>query len=146
MTAGKTLKITAHVDGGARGNPGPAAAGMVLRDADDRQILQVEGKFLGEATNNVAEYRALIAALERAAALNADQVEVFSDSQLMVRQMNGRYRVKNEGLKGLFRQANDLAAGFDKFAIHHVPREQNKEADSLVNRALNLRRTVNDFD
>ncbi len=146
MASGRELKIRANVDGGARGNPGPAAAGFVLRDAGDDEVLLLEGIFLGEATNNVAEYRGLIAALQRAAHLGAREVEVFSDSQLLVRQMTGQYRVKNETLKALFRLAQELAGGFEKFAVRHVPREQNKQADSLVNRAINLRRTVHDVD
>jgi ribonuclease HI len=136
------MRVTAHIDGGSRGNPGPAAAGFVLRDADDGQVLQQAGVFLGEATNNVAEYRGLIEALQRAQLLGVDELDVRSDSELLVRQMNGQYRVKNAGLKPLFEQANELAGRFGRFAISHVRREQNTDADELVNRALNLKRSV----
>lgn len=136
------MRVTAHIDGGSRGNPGPAAAGFVLRDADDGQVLQQAGVFLGEATNNVAEYRGLIEALKRAATLGAEEIDVRSDSELLVRQMNGQYRVKNAGLKPLFEQACELAGRFERFVIAHVRREQNTDADGLVNRTLNLKRSI----
>jgi ribonuclease HI len=136
------MNVTIHVDGGSRGNPGPAAAGVIIRAADDGTVLQQAGVFLGEATNNVAEYRGLIEGLRRAAALGVQTVQILSDSELMVRQMNGQYRVKNEGLKPLFEEANTLAGQFERFSIDHIPRTQNSDADEIANRAMNLRRTV----
>ena len=140
------LRLRIHVDGGSRGNPGPAAAGYVIRDAADEQIVREAGIYLGEATNNVAEYRGLVAALQCAAQLSAGEVSVFSDSELMVRQMNGQYRVRNQGLRPLFAQAGDLAGGFERFHIQHVRREKNTRADALVNLALDRRRDVFDLD
>ncbi len=136
------MNILLHIDGGSRGNPGPAGAGVVLSAADDGTVLQQAGVFLGPATNNVAEYRGLIEGLRRAAALGARGVEVRSDSELLVCQMTGRYRVKNAGLQPLFEQARALAEQFDTFTIRHIPREQNVQADAMANRAMNLKRTV----
>ncbi|MBN1941730.1 MAG: ribonuclease HI family protein [Phycisphaerae bacterium] len=136
------MNVFVNIDGGSRGNPGPAGAGVVIRAADDGTVLQQAGVFLGVATNNVAEYRGLIEGLRRAEALGAKRVEVASDSELLVRQMNGQYRVKNTGLKPLFEEANDLAGRFERFAIRHVPREENTLADEMANRAMNLKRTV----
>lgn len=138
-----SLNITIHIDGGSRGNPGPAAAGVVLRD-EEGVVLYQGGLFLGHATNNVAEYSGLVAGLKQAAALGASAVTVVSDSELLVRQMNGQYRVKNEGLKPYFEQAQELAAGFSKIVFQHVRREFNKQADGLVNQALNAKRNVED--
>ncbi len=133
-----------HTDGGARGNPGPAACGFVIADAEasDQPPLRAEGIFLGRATNNVAEYSAMIAALTAAASLGAGQVDLFSDSQLMIRQMTGQYRVKNEGLKPLFEEARQLAGQFQRCDFHHVRREKNTQADALVNRALDEGRNI----
>jgi len=139
----KTFGVTVHIDGGARGNPGPAGAGVVVR-SDDGVVLHEAGLYIGHATNNVAEYSALLAGLEAAARLGADQVEVFSDSKLLVRQMNGQYRVKNEGLRPLYEKALDLAGGFSRCTYRHVPREHNKDADKLVNKAIDARRDVGD--
>ena len=136
------MKLIVNIDGGSRGNPGPAAAGVVIRSADDGTVLQQVGVFLGRATNNVAEYGGLIEGLKRAAALGADEVEFISDSELLVRQMNGQYRVKNEGLKPLYEQANALARRFERFRISHVRREHNADADEMANRAMNAKRTV----
>ncbi len=136
------MNVIINIDGGSRGNPGPAGAGVVIRAADDGTVLQQAGVFLGRATNNVAEYRGLIEGLSRAATLGATQVEVVSDSELLVRQMNGQYRVKNEGLKPLYEEANQLARQFKKFSIRHVRREQNTLADEMANRAMNLKRTI----
>jgi probable phosphoglycerate mutase len=132
------LRVQVHIDGGSRGNPGPAAAAFVLRDANTGRFLRQAGLFLGRATNNVAEYRGLVAALEAAAELGAAEAEVMSDSELLVRQMNGQYRVKNEGLRPLFEQARALVGRFRRCSFGHVPRERNTEADGLVNRALDL--------
>lgn len=136
------MRVIVHVDGGSRGNPGPAGAGIVIRAADDGTSLHEAGVFLGRATNNVAEYTGLIEGLKRATALQADAVEVVSDSELMVRQMNGQYRVKNAGLRPLYEQANQLASGFESFSIRHTRRENNTHADQLANQAMNLKRNV----
>ena len=122
-------------DGAARGNPGPAAAGYVLDDAEGRPRAK-GGIALGPATNNVAEYKALLAGLTRALELGVTAIEVRMDSELVVRQMCGLYRVKNEGLKPLHAEAQALARRFARFAIRHVPREQNARADAEANRAL----------
>ena len=139
-----SFRVTVHIDGGSRGNPGPAGAGVVVAAADDGTVLHEAGYYLGHATNNVAEYNALLRGLEAAAALEADEVDVFSDSELLVRQMNGQYRVKNPGLRPLFEEATALAGRFGQFAILHVRREKNKEADRLVNQAINVKRDVED--
>jgi ribonuclease HI len=136
------MRVIIHIDGGARGNPGPAGAGVVIQAADDGAVLRKVGVFLGRATNNVAEYGGLLEALQQAKAIGATDVDVLSDSQLLVRQMTGEYRVKNEGLKPLFEQANDLAAAFETFGITHVRREKNVEADKLANRAMDLKRNI----
>lgn len=136
------MHVIINIDGGSRGNPGLAGAGVVIKSADDETILHQAGIFLGEATNNVAEYQGLIEGLRRAKKLAATDVEVFSDSELLVRQMNGEYRVKNEGLKPLYEKANNLAANFGKFCISHVRREQNTQADKMANKAMNLKKTI----
>ncbi|MCY4086919.1 MAG: ribonuclease HI family protein [Actinomycetia bacterium] len=122
-------------DGGARGNPGPAACGYVL-EASDGTILAASGRAIGVATNNVAEYQALIDGLERALELGLEDVEVVSDSQLLVRQMTGEYRVKNPALIDLWLQARRLAGEIGAVRYVAVPREQNELADRLVNEAL----------
>jgi len=133
--------VIAYTDGASRGNPGPAAAGFILNNSSGAQL---EGKafFIGQATNNVAEYAAVIKALETARQLQAKKLIVFSDSELLVRQINGQYKVKNEGLRPLFRQAIELLEGFDSWKVQHITREKNKEADKLVNQALDLGRDV----
>jgi ribonuclease HI len=123
------------IDGGSRGNPGPSAIGVVVEDVDGEVIDNI-ARFIGTTTNNVAEYRALLAGLEAAAFLGASEVEVVSDSELLVKQMRGEYKVKNEGLKPLHAQAMAEAAAITSFVIRHVEREQNTRADALVNRAL----------
>lgn len=134
-------RIVAHIDGGSRGNPGPAAAGFVLNDANGTR-LQAKGLVLGEATNNVAEYTALAKALEAARQMGAEEVVVFSDSELLVKQINGQYKVKSEQIAPLFQQAIDLLGRFKSWKVRHVSRERNKEADKLVNQALDLGRDV----
>jgi len=134
MTA--PARAAAAIDGGARGNPGEAGCGVVLRLGGRREEHTL---YLGAATNNVAEYAALLAALERAHALGADALDVTSDSQLLVEQMNGRYRVKAAHLKPLWLRARTLAAGLRAFTISHVAREENREADALANRAMDER-------
>lgn len=124
-----------QADGAARGNPGPAAYGFVL-DSPSGAELAGEGEAIGEATNNVAEYRGLIAGLERAVALGVTKLEVRMDSELVVRQISGRYRVKHPGLVPLFRKARSLIERLESWDIRHVPREENKRADRLANRAL----------
>ncbi|HEY3449520.1 MAG TPA: ribonuclease HI family protein [Myxococcales bacterium] len=128
-------KLLVYSDGAARGNPGPAGAGAVLTRPDGTLVSKA-GKFLGTATNNVAEYTALLLGLETALRLGAEEVEVVADSELLVRQLNGVYKVKNAGLKPLFEQAKAMLGRFAKWTARHVPREQNKLADEMSNRAI----------
>lgn len=134
-------RVIVNVDGGSRGNPGPAGAGIVV-SADDGTVLLERGIFIGHATNNVAEYHGLIGGLESAALLNASEVEIVSDSELLVRQMNGQYRVKNPGLKPLYDKACALARQFTRCRFRHVRREQNVLADKLANLAMDRRGEV----
>jgi ribonuclease HI len=128
-------KLTVNVDGGALGNPGPAAIGVVVRDADGIVVDSV-GETIGKTTNNVAEYRALLRGLELAAAHGATELELVGDSELVVRQIEGRYKVKNAAMKELYAQAKKALADFDDWSIRHVKRGQNADADRLVNEAL----------
>jgi ribonuclease HI len=127
--------FVAHVDGASRGNPGPASYAVILRGPDGATRFEV-GKYIGRATNNVAEYYGLITVLDYAAAQGIDRLVVRSDSELLVRQMQGRYKVKSADLRPLYERARKLAHGFAYFAIEHVPRELNREADELANIAL----------
>ena len=129
------MKAKLYTDGGSRGNPGPAAYGYVL-EAEDGTVLAAHGERIGVATNNVAEYSALIAGLEKALELAVPEVEVISDSELLVKQMQGEYRVKNEALQKLFAEASRLAGRLGKVSYRAVRREYNELADSLVNEAL----------
>ena len=129
------MRVRLFTDGGARGNPGPAAYGYVL-ETDDGTVLAAHGEAIGIATNNVAEYKALIAGLEKAIELAVPDVEVVSDSELMVKQMRGEYKVKNEALRELSLRAARLASAVGKVRYTAVRREQNKLADQLVNDAL----------
>ena len=129
------MKARLFTDGGARGNPGPAAYGYVL-EADDGTLLAAHGERIGVATNNVAEYRALIAGLEKALELGLDEVGVVSDSELLVKQMTGEYRVKNEALKKLNDEAERVARRIGEVSYTAVRREHNELADRLVNEAL----------
>ena len=129
------MKARLFTDGGARGNPGPAAYGFVI-EAEDGTVLAAHGERIGVATNNVAEYRALIAGLDKAAELGLGEVEVVSDSELLVKQMLGEYRVKNEALRDLSIQASRLARAIGKVTYTAVRREHNELADQLVNEAL----------
>jgi probable phosphoglycerate mutase len=129
------LKARLFTDGGARGNPGPAAYGYVL-EAEDGTVLAAEGQSIGSATNNVAEYSGLIAGLRKAAELHVPDVEVVSDSELMVKQMRGEYRVKNAALRTLSVEAAALAREFANVEYRHVKRAHNELADRLVNEAL----------
>jgi len=135
------VKLTINIDGGSRGNPGPAGAGVIVRDAAGT-VLAAQGVFLKHATNNVAEYTGLLTALQTARRLGGSDVAIFSDSELLVRQMNGQYRVKNEGLKPLFDQAGALASHLPRVTYTHVRREFNKDADRLANLAMNAKRDV----
>jgi ribonuclease HI len=129
------VKGRLFTDGGARGNPGPAAAAYVL-ETDDGTVLDARGETIGVATNNVAEYRALLAGLARALELGVDELEVVSDSELVVRQMTGEYRVKNAALIELSREAARLAREIGEVTYSAVRRVENELADSLVNEAL----------
>lgn len=129
------MKARLWTDGGARGNPGPAAFAYVL-EADDGTVLAQIGEAIGVATNNVAEYRALIAGLAKAVELHVAELEVVSDSELMVKQMSGEYKVKNEALRALSLEAGRLARRLDQVRYRHVRREHNELADRLVNDAL----------
>jgi ribonuclease HI len=135
------MNLIIYIDGGSRGNPGPAAAGVVIKTTDD-VVVHEAGYFLGRMTNNVAEYSGLIHAIELAIEQEAQQVRIHSDSQLMVRQITGEYRVKSEDLKPLFEKAQALLLQLPAWEIQHVRREQNKRADELVNLALDRKRDV----
>lgn len=134
--SGRTIRI--FCDGGSRGNPGPAAVGAVVLDvtSEPPTVVGSVSETIGVATNNVAEYQALIRALEVARPFHADRVEVRADSQLLIRQLEGRYKVKHEGLVPLFRRARELLADYDEVDLLHVRREENADADALVNAAL----------
>ena len=129
------MKVIVHVDGGARGNPGPAAAASVI-SASDGEVLDEHAQLLGTATNNVAEYRALLLGLERARALGADEVEVVGDSELIAKQLQGSYKVKNDALRALHARASAALREFERWSVRSVPRERNARADALVNAAL----------
>ena len=130
-------EVIAYTDGASRGNPGPAAAGFILIDSNGTQ-LQAKAFFLGRNTNNVAEYTGVVKAIEAAVKINAERLTVFSDSQLLVRQINGQYKVKSEQIRPLFQKAVELLSRFGSWKVQFVGREKNKEADKLVNQALNL--------
>jgi ribonuclease HI len=129
------VKVVVNVDGGARGNPGPAAIAAVVQDAGG-EVLEERGEKIGRATNNVAEYRAVLLGIERAAALGATELELVGDSELVVRQVMGEYKVKDAALRELHAEVRRALSGFDSWSIRHVRREQNAEADRLVNEAL----------
>jgi ribonuclease HI len=135
VTAAQRVKVVVHVDGGARGNPGPAAIGVVVSEPDGTLLEQL-GEPIGETTNNVAEYRALLRGLELARALGADEVEVVGDSELVAKQVAGQYKVKHAGLRPLHAEALRALAGFERWQVRTVPRAQNAAADALVNAAL----------
>jgi ribonuclease HI len=133
------VKVVVHVDGGARGNPGPAAAAAVL-STPAGEVLDEAHELLGVATNNVAEYRGLLLGLARATALGADEVEVVNDSELVAKQVNGQYKVKHPDMRPLYEQALEALGGFRRWSIRSVPRAQNAQADALVNQALDSAR------
>jgi ribonuclease HI len=128
-------KLVVNVDGGARGNPGPAAIGVVVQ-APEGDVLEERGEAIGSATNNVAEYRALLLGIGRAAELGASELELVGDSELVVRQVKGEYKVKDATLRELHAEVVRALRGFESWSIRHVRREQNSEADRLVNEAL----------
>ena len=134
-------RFTLYTDGGSRGNPGPAAGAYVLSDASGAEI-DAKGVFIGEATNNVAEYTGLVAGLRSALKHGAEAIDIVSDSELMVRQLKGEYRVKSDTLRPLYEQCVEMLAGFVSWSIRHVLREKNSRADELANRAMTARRTV----
>jgi len=129
-------EVTVHIDGASRGNPGPAAYAVVMESADGSRLAGFS-ECLGEATNNVAEYQALLAALEYALRNHYGRIRVQTDSELLARQIQGVYKVKNPGLKPLHQRAGQMIARLESFSIQQVPREQNREADRLANQALN---------
>jgi ribonuclease HI len=129
------VKLVVHVDGGSRGNPGPAAAAAVL-STPDGDVVDEAARTLGRTTNNVAEYRGLLLGLQRAAALGATEVEVINDSELIAHQVTGRYKVKHPDMKPLHAEALRALGGFERWSIRPVPRAQNADADALVNQAL----------
>jgi len=131
----KHEKLTIFTDGGARGNPGPAGIGAVILGERGKAVAKIS-KYIGETTNNQAEYKALIAALTKAKELGACELEVFLDSELVVKQLNREYRVKDKDLAPLFVQAYNISLGFKKIVFKHVSREKNMLADKLVNLAL----------
>ena len=129
------MKITIYSDGGARGNPGPAGIGAVLKNKDGEVLAEIS-EYIGETTNNQAEYKAILAALEKAVKLGATELECFLDSELVVKQLNGEYRVKNKDLAPLFVKIYNLTHSFKKVKFKHIRRELNKEADKLANEAM----------
>lgn len=131
-------KLLVYSDGASRGNPGEAGIGYVIKNHKGEVIKEVSD-YLGRATNNVAEYTALVRALQDGLKLGGKEVEVYVDSELLVKQIKGEYRVKNKGLIPLYNQVMSLIDKFDKFVIAHVPREQNKEADRLANDGIDMR-------
>ena len=129
------MKVVVHVDGGSRGNPGPAAAAAALASPSG-ELLDEVSELIGTATNNVAEYRGVLLGLARAKELGATQVELVNDSELVARQLSGAYKVKHPSMIPLFQQARAALAGFEEWSIRTVRREQNERADALVNEAL----------
>ena len=133
------MKLVVHVDGGARGNPGPAAAAAVLSTADG-DVVDEAHEYLGVATNNVAEYRGLLLGLRRARELGADEIEVVNDSELVAKQVKGEYKVKHPDMKPLHAAAREALGDFGRWSIRSVPRAENAAADALVNQALDAAR------
>jgi ribonuclease HI len=129
------MKVVVNVDGGARGNPGPAAIAAVVQEPGGC-VLEERGEKIGRATNNVAEYKALLLGIERAAAIGASELELVGDSELIVKQVKGEYKVKDATMRELHTEVKQALRDFDSWSIRHVRREHNKEADRLVNEAL----------
>jgi ribonuclease HI len=134
------VEIIAHVDGGSRGNPGPAAYGVVIESALGEPVAAF-AKFIGETTNNFAEYQGLLAALDYALQHGYPRLRVLTDSELMARQISGRYKVRSPDLKPLYDKARDMIARLESFSIRHVYREENREADRLANQAMDEAKT-----
>ncbi len=128
-------RLVVNVDGGARGNPGPAAIAAVVTNAEG-EVVDSHGETIGRATNNVAEYRALLLGIERARELGASEVELVGDSELVVKQVKGEYKVKDAGLRPLHAEVRSALQGFERWSIRHVRREHNAAADALVNETL----------
>jgi ribonuclease HI len=133
------VKLVVHVDGGARGNPGPAAAAAVLSTSDG-DVVDEAHEYLGVATNNVAEYRGLLLGLRRARELGADELDIVNDSELVAKQVNGEYKVKHPDMKPLHAAAREALGDFGRWSIRSVPRAENAAADALVNQALDAAR------
>ncbi len=133
----KNKKIEIYIDGGSRGNPGPAGIGVLILDKDCKRIKEIS-KYIGETTNNIAEYNALLYGLEEALILRADELKINLDSELIAKQLSGDYRVKDPHIRPLFERALNMLKSFKNFEINHIAREKNKEADKLVNKAINL--------
>jgi len=133
----KNKKLLLYTDGGSRGNPGPSGIGVIILDSKKKKIKEL-CRYIGETTNNIAEYSALVHGLEEAAALGPDEIVIHTDSELLVKQLGGEYRVKDENIKPLFEKALNILKTFGSFEIKHIEREKNKEADKLVNKAINL--------
>ena len=133
----KGNKLYIYTDGGSRGNAGPSGIGVIIQDSKRKKIKEIS-KYIGEATNNIAEYNALLHGLEEADEKKASDIVVYMDSELLVRQLSGEYRVKDEAMRPLFEKALAILKRFDSFEIKHVAREKNREADKLVNKAINL--------
>jgi ribonuclease HI len=131
-------RLVVNVDGGARGNPGPAAIAAVIQSPAG-EVLEEHGERIGEATNNVAEYKALLLGIARAAALGAEEVELLGDSELIVKQVKGEYKVKDATMRELHAEVSRALQPFERWSIRHVPRAQNAEADRLVNKVLDGR-------
>jgi ribonuclease HI len=138
---GAAMKVVVHVDGGARGNPGPAAAASVI-SSPDGDVLDECAQLIGDATNNVAEYRALLLGLQRARELGARDVEIVGDSELIAKQLRGEYKVKHKDMRELYSRAMQELRGFERWSIRTVPRAQNAHADALVNAALDQARAA----
>ena len=136
------MEALIHIDGGSRGNPGPAAAGVCITTPDGKDALFEAGYWLGQQTNNVAEYQGLLKSLAAAVELGLEKIRIRSDSELMVKQIKGEYRVKAPNLKPLFQDAKIALGRFNSWSIEHVYREQNKRADQLANMAMDARGDV----
>lgn len=130
-------KLFLYTDGGSRGNPGPSGIGVVVLDSNRKKVKELF-KYIGETTNNIAEYSALIYGLEEVSALRAEEVVIYMDSELLVRQLTGEYKVRSDEIRPLFEKALDILKTIKVFEIKHIERAKNKEADRLVNKAINL--------
>lgn len=135
------MKVVVHVDGGARGNPGPAASACVITSPDG-ELLGEHAQLIGDATNNVAEYRALLLGLAKARELGAGEIEIIGDSELIAKQVSGEYKVKHPAMRPLYLEAMAALREFDSWSIRTVPRAQNADADALVNAALDQARAA----